>query len=115
MEGVPMRLANKVALVTGGGTGIGEAIAKVFSREGAKVAITGRRKEELERVVRDIERRGGQGLALPGSVTHEADVREAVAATVRTFGRLDILVNNAGNLFQAAPLHETTDHLWDET
>ena len=110
-----MRLEHKIAIVTGGGTGIGEAIAKVFAREGAKVAITGRRKEELERVVRDIEQKGGRALALPGSVTNEADVREAVAATVRTFGRLDILVNNAGNLFQAAPLHETTDRLWDET
>ena len=110
-----MRLEHKVAVVTGGGTGIGEAIAKVFAREGAKVAITGRRKDELERVVRDIERKGGQGLVLPGSVTNEPDVQEAVAATVRTFGRLDILVNNAGNLFHAAPLHETPDHIWDET
>jgi NAD(P)-dependent dehydrogenase (short-subunit alcohol dehydrogenase family) len=110
-----MRLEHKIAIVTGGGTGIGEAIAKTFAREGAKVAITGRRKEELERVVRDIERTGGQALALPGSVTNEADVQEAVAATFRTFGRLDILVNNAGNLFYAAPLHETSDQVWDDT
>src|SRR5712692_1553758 len=107
-----MRLENKIAIVTGGGTGIGEAIAKVFAREGAKVAITGRRKDELERVVREIERKGGQALALQGSVTNEQDVQ---AATVRTFGRLDILVNNAGNLFHAARLHETTDQIWDET
>ena len=104
-----MRLEQKVAIVTGGGTGIGEAIARVFAREGAKVAITGRRKDELERVVREIERKGGQALALQGSVTNEQDVRDAVATTVRTFGRLDILVNNAGNLFHAARLHETTD------
>ena len=110
-----MRLENKVAIVTGGGTGIGEATAKVFAREGAKVAITGRRKGELDRVVREIERKGGQALALPGSVTNEPDVLEAVAATVRTFGHLDILVNNAGNLFHAGPLHETPDHIWDET
>ncbi|MBI5671710.1 MAG: SDR family oxidoreductase [Nitrospirae bacterium] len=110
-----MRLERKIAIVTGGGTGIGEAIAKVFAREGAKVAITGRRKGELERVVGDIERKGGQALALPGSVTDEQDVQEAVAATVRRFGRLDILVNNAGNLFHTAPLHETTDQIWDET
>jgi NAD(P)-dependent dehydrogenase (short-subunit alcohol dehydrogenase family) len=110
-----MRLEQKIAIVTGGGTGIGEAIAKVFAREGARVAITGRRKDELERVVRDIERKGGQALALPGSVTNEHDVQEAVAATVRKFGRLDILVNNAGNLFHTARLHETTDQMWDET
>ena len=110
-----MRLENKIAIVTGGGTGIGEAIAKVFAREGAKVAITGRRKNELDRVVREVERKGGQALELPGSVTNEPDVREAVAATVRTFGRLDILVNNAGSLFYAAPLHEITDEVWDET
>ena len=110
-----MRLAGKIAIVTGGGTGIGEAIAKACAREGAKVAITGRRKDELERVVRDIERKGAQALALPGSVTNEADVQEAVAATLRTFGRLDILVNNAGNLFYASPLHAITDKMWDET
>jgi NAD(P)-dependent dehydrogenase (short-subunit alcohol dehydrogenase family) len=110
-----MRLNNKVVLITGGGSGIGEAIAKVFAREGAKVAITGRRKDELGRVAQDIERAGGKALALPGSVTVETDVREAVAATVKTFGRLDVLVNNAGNLFHAGPLHETTDEVWDET
>ena len=110
-----MRLEHKIAIVTGGGTGIGEAIAKVFAREGTKVAITGRRKDELERVVREIERKGGQALALQGSVTNEQDVQDAVAATVRTFGRLDILVNNAGNLFHVARLHETSDHIWDET
>jgi NAD(P)-dependent dehydrogenase (short-subunit alcohol dehydrogenase family) len=101
--------------VTGGGTGIGEAIAKVFAREGAHVAITGRRKDQLGRVVKEIEGTGGRALALVGSVTNEPDVREAIAATVRTFGCLDILVNNAGNLFHAAPLHETSDHIWDET
>ena len=110
-----MRLDNKVAIVTGGGTGIGEAIARAFAREGAKVAITGRRKEELKRVVNNIEQHGGHALALQGSVTNEPDVREAVKATVRTFGRLDILVNNAGNFFYAGPLHETTDQIWDDT
>src|SRR3989442_892059 len=78
-----MRLEHKVAIVTGGGTGIGEAIAKVFAREGAKVAITGRRKDEWDPVAKDMDRKGGQALALPGSVTNEPDVREAVAATAR--------------------------------
>ena len=110
-----MRLENKVALITGGGTGIGEAIAKSFAREGAQVAITGRRKEMLEKVIADIRRAGGEALAIPGSVTHEPDVREAVESTVRTFGRVDLLVNNAGNLFYSRPLHETSDGVWDET
>ncbi len=110
-----MRLKNKVALITGGGTGIGEAIAKGYAREGARVAITGRREAELKRVVKDIETTGGRALALAGSVTVEADVRNAITATVRQFGRLDVLVNNAGNLFHAGPLHETSDQVWDET
>ncbi|HLZ33986.1 MAG TPA: SDR family oxidoreductase [Nitrospira sp.] len=110
-----MRLENKVVIVTGGGTGIGEAIAKLFAREGASVAITGRRKEVLDKVVTDIHQAGGRALALPGSVTHEPDVREAVRSTVQTFGRIDVLVNNAGNLFYSGPLHATSDGIWDET
>lgn len=110
-----MRLKDKVAIVTGGGTGIGEAIAKAFAKEGATVVVTGRRKAELERVVRDIERAKGRALAVPGSVTQEADVRATVDATVRAYGRIDILVNNAGNLFHAGPLHETSDQIWNET
>jgi NAD(P)-dependent dehydrogenase (short-subunit alcohol dehydrogenase family) len=110
-----MRLKGKVGLVTGGGTGIGEAIAKAFAREGAAVVVTGRRKPVLEKVVREIEREGGRALAVPGSVTVEADVREAVNATVRAYGRVDVLVNNAGNLFHAGPLHETSDQIWNDT
>ena len=110
-----MRLKNKTAIVTGGGSGIGEAIALRFAQEGARVAITGRRKEALERVAKAIELAGGHALALPGSVTNEADVRLAVEATLRSFGRIDVLVNNAGNLFYAGPLHETTDQVWNDT
>ena len=110
-----MRLKNKIAIVTGGGSGIGEAIALRFAQEGARVAITGRRKEALERVAKAIELAGGHALALPGSVTNEADVRLAVEATLRSFGRIDVLVNNAGNLFYAGPLHETTDQVWNDT
>lgn len=106
---------DKVAIVTGGGTGIGEAIAKTFAKEGAKIVVTGRRKAELERVVQDIEQAGGHALAAPGNVTQEVDVGAAVDATVRAYGQIDVLVNNAGNLFFAGPLHDTTDQIWDET
>lgn len=110
-----MRLKDKVAIITGGGSGIGEAIAKLFVKEGAKVAITGRRKEVLEKVVKEISNAGGHALAAPGSVTEETDVQQAISSTLQTFGRIDILVNNAGSLFYAGPLHETTDKIWDET
>lgn len=110
-----MRLVDKVAVVTGGGTGIGEAIARGFAGEGAQVAITGRRQAVLERVVADIARSGGRALALPGDVTNERDVRAAVAGALNAFGRIDILVNNAGNLFHAGWLHETTDQVWHDT
>jgi NAD(P)-dependent dehydrogenase (short-subunit alcohol dehydrogenase family) len=108
-----MRLADKVTIVTGGGTGIGAAIARTFAHEGAKVTITGRRKELLDEVADQIAAAGGHALAVPSSVTDEADVQRAVQATLATFGRVDILVNNAGNLSHAGPLHETSDDIWD--
>ncbi len=114
-EDSAMRLREKVAMVTGGGTGIGEAIARRFAGEGALVAITGRRKDPLDRVVAQISGSGGRALALPGSVTSERDVQAAVASALNNFGRIDVLVNNAGNLFHAGLLHETTDQQWNET
>ena len=108
-----MRLADKVAIVTGGGTGIGAAIATTFAREGAKVTITGRRKEILGEIADAIAAVGGHALAVPGSVTDEGDVQHAVQATLATFGRIDVLVNNAGSLLHAGPLHETADEIWD--
>ncbi|MEK6617675.1 MAG: SDR family NAD(P)-dependent oxidoreductase, partial [Nitrospirota bacterium] len=90
------RLDGKVALITGGGTGIGGAIARLFAQEGAAVVITGRRKEMLDRGVSEIERGKGHARAVAGTVTDETHARSAVAQAVRTFGKLNILVNNAG-------------------
>lgn len=106
------RLQGKVAIVTGGNAGIGEAIAKLFAQEGASVVITGRRKQELDRVVKEIERSKGRTLAVAGSVTDEAHVREVVAQTLRTFGRIDVLVNNAGIGEFGKKIHETDDATW---
>ena len=110
-----MRLKSKVAIVTGGGTGIGAAIARHFAAEGCAVTITGRRPEVLADVAQAIGKSGGRAIAVPGSVTSEADVRQAVSATVEAFGGIDILVNNAGNAINAGPVHEMTDAAWQET
>ncbi|MDO8357943.1 MAG: SDR family oxidoreductase [Nitrospirota bacterium] len=108
------RLQGKVAVVTGGNAGIGEAIAKAFAREGASVMITGRRQGELDRVVSDIVKAQGKAVAVAGSVTDERHVQEAVLATVQQFGRLDILVNNAGVGDFGKRLHEIDDATWTQ-
>ena len=108
------RLDGKVALITGGGVGIGEAIARLFAQEGAAVVITGRRKEVVERVAGEIQQDKGRALAVAGSVADEAHVRSAVSETVRTFGKLNVLVNNAGIGSFGKTLHETDDATWEE-
>jgi NAD(P)-dependent dehydrogenase (short-subunit alcohol dehydrogenase family) len=109
-----VKLQGKVALITGGGTGIGAATAKLFADEGAHVAITGRRKEVLEAVAKAIVANGGKVLTIAGSVTDEAHVRSAVEQTVQAFGKLDILVNNAAIGEFGKLLHETSDREWEQ-
>jgi NAD(P)-dependent dehydrogenase (short-subunit alcohol dehydrogenase family) len=106
------RLHGKVAVITGGNSGIGEAIAKAFVREGASVVITGRRQEELDRVVNDIVKEQGKAFAVAGTVTDERHVQETVRQTIQQFGRLDILVNNAGVGDFGRRLHEIDDATW---
>jgi len=109
-----MRLAGKVALITGASAGIGEAIANAFAAEGAAVVITGRRKDQLERVAANIERANGKATPVAGSVTDETHVRAAVDQCVRTFGTLNILVNNAAIGAFGRVLHEIDDATWHE-
>lgn len=89
-----MKLEGKVALITGGGTGIGTAITERFVKEGAKVCITGRRKELLDKVAQSLPK--GTITTCPGDVSKEKDVAKMVETTVSFGGKLDILVNNAG-------------------
>ena len=106
------RLAGKVALVTGGGTGIGRAIALAFAREGAKVAVAGRRVEKLQETVAELEKIGGEGIAIACDVSSAPDGEKAVQETAARFGRLNVLVNNAGVL-KVATIEATSEEEWD--
>jgi NAD(P)-dependent dehydrogenase (short-subunit alcohol dehydrogenase family) len=97
-----MRLEGKRALITGGGTGIGRATAELFAREGARVAVSGRRPKELEETVEGVERGGGSAVAVPGDVSRAEDAERMVRTTVTALGGLDILVNNAGIIVRNA-------------
>lgn len=99
------RFDGKAVLVSGGGTGIGRAIALAFAREGARVAVSGRRKEPLQALVAEL---GKQAVAIPGDVTASADRGRVIAEAARALGGLDVLVNNAG-VYASKPLSETTD------
>lgn len=91
-----MRLDGKVAIVTGGGRGIGRAIAKGFAEQGANVVVAARTKSELDQVVEELVAGGAQAQAIVCDVSQEEQVTQLVEKTVSTFGTVDILVNNAG-------------------
>src|ERR1700751_2075413 len=107
-----MRLQNKVALITGGTSGIGEANATLFSQEGAKVAITGLNEERGAAVVQEMKQRGTDNLFLDSGVRLADDSKRAVDETLRTFGRIDILFNNAGVFYPQTAL-ECSEEEWD--
>jgi NAD(P)-dependent dehydrogenase (short-subunit alcohol dehydrogenase family) len=107
---VPL-LENKVALITGAGTGIGRAIALAYAREGAKLALVGRRRHVLEVVAKEA---GGSPLVLNGDVSKQGDIDRILAATVAQFGTLHVLVNNAG-ILHIGTAEQITEAQWDET
>jgi len=97
-----MKLKDKIAIITGGGRGIGREIALLYASEGAKVAITARNPEQLSEVVKEIEKSGGEAIGVTGDVSSRKDVQKMVEETTRKFGGIDILVNNAG-IMQGGP------------
>ena len=101
------RLADKVAIITGAGTGIGEAIAHKFAKEGAKVVVNGLPDDPIEDVAHSINQYGGTAIAYGGDISEEAYAQSCVQVALDTYGRLDILVNNAGVFLTNA---ETEDY-----
>jgi NAD(P)-dependent dehydrogenase (short-subunit alcohol dehydrogenase family) len=102
------RLERKVAIVTGGGRGLGRAIALALASEGAHVTVTGRTKSDLEEVVQRIEKSGGDAGAVATNIIDESGVNALVDGVVTRFGRIDILVNNAGTILRKPTLESTT-------
>jgi NAD(P)-dependent dehydrogenase (short-subunit alcohol dehydrogenase family) len=108
-----MRLRDKVALITGGTSGIGGATALLFAQEGAKVAITGRNVERGAAMALRIKGNGGDALFIKADVSSASDCQRVVGETLRAFGKLDILFNNAGVFYPQTAL-ECSEQQWDE-
>ena len=106
-----MRLANKVAIVTGGGSGIGRAIAVAFAHEDAKVVISGRDQKKLDATAKEI---GENCLTVSADLSNSADIKKLVHATIQRFKRIDVLVNNAGVLLPGTA-ESFTEAEWDQT
>ena len=102
------RLSGKVAIVTGGGTGIGEAIAKLFAREGAKVAIVGREGDPVDQVAREIRATGGKATGIVADISEESAVSAMVGEVSSTFGGIDILIPNHGVYPELGKITDTT-------
>lgn len=112
---VPLDLQGQVALITGGGRGLGRAFAQALAAHGAAVAITARSEAQVQETARLIVAAGGQALALPGDVTDAPTVTQTVETVVQHFGPIDILVNNAGVITPVGPVWEVDPAAWWHT
>lgn len=110
-----MQLEQKVALVTGGGSGIGEAAAKLLAKEGARVGVLGRTESELRKVCQDIETMGGMAIPLVADISKPDEMKRAVEDIISEWDRLDIVFANAGINGVWAPLEELEPDDWDQT
>ncbi len=108
-----MMLAEKVAVATGGGRGIGRAIALKFAGEGASVVVAARTKSEIEGVAQEIRKAGGRAAAVPTDVSDSTQCENLIRVATSEFGKVDILVNNAGDYGPVKPIEEISSAEWD--
>lgn len=107
-----MRLKDKVAIITGSSKGIGEGIARVFSREGAKVVVVCRSEDDGKKIAIELGSSEGKSIFVKTDVTKKEDIQNMINTTIRTFGKLDILVNNAGYHI-SKNVEETSEEEWE--
>lgn len=110
-----MQLVNKVALITGAGSGIGKAAALLLAKEGAKIAALGRSEEELIQAVNQIQDAGGEAMPVKADISQPAQMQQAIQQVINQWGRLDIVFANAGINGVWAPLEELEPEEWDKT
>lgn len=108
-----VKLSGKTALVTGAGSGMGRAIAKLFAEEGARIVAVDMNGDTVEAVVSEIKASGGEAVGVSGNVTKQEDIDKMIDTATSTFGSLDILVNNAGIMDNFLTVGEVTDEVWD--
>ncbi|MCS6956599.1 MAG: glucose 1-dehydrogenase [Patescibacteria group bacterium] len=107
-----MRLQNKVAIITGAGSGIGKATALLFAKEGAKVVVANRREDKGQATVEEIKKQEGEAFFVKTDVSIWEDVSNMVEKTIEKYGKIDILINNAG-VVKFSPLDKTTEEDWN--
>jgi NAD(P)-dependent dehydrogenase (short-subunit alcohol dehydrogenase family) len=110
-----MRLSEKIAIITGGGSGLGRAIAQLFAREGATLVLAGRRRARLEVTASDIVDAGGKATVVEADITKAIDAAALIRATIDKYGRLDILVNNAGAMLSRTSAVDCSPTEWQQT
>ncbi|CAM4340456.1 SDR family oxidoreductase [Gillisia limnaea] len=106
-------IKDKVVIITGGSSGLGEATARHLASKGAKVVIAARRKEKLENIAADIRKNGGTVSVVQTDVTKREEVKQLIASTKKEYGKIDVLINNAG-LMAIAPISEDKVDEWDK-
>ncbi len=104
-----MKLEGKVAIVTGGGTGIGRSIALEFAKDGADIVVASRRFSVLEKVVEEVKALGRRSLCVEADISQKTDVNKLVQEAIAQFGTIDILVNNASVIDKGVPLLEVSE------